>query len=290
MGTTLEVIIPLRYTIYADSVYSIFRKLDSLFHPTAPYSDVSRINKHSGEWVHVANETADCIRKSLILSELTDGEFDITVGTVVDLWHFEEEGHYKRPSQDTIKKYRKLVNYRLIRVDGDSVFIKRGQKITLSGIAKGYALDLVKRFLKERGVNSAIVNAGGDMLVLGKKGNELWRVGIQSPWEKGVFMTLGVSDRFVATSGNYVRYVKKGDTTFTHIFNPKTGMPLEYKKLSVTVIADSGYIADGLATALSVLGRKRSFEIADRLKVGLIGMYDGDTVINEVARKYIAEK
>ena len=288
MGTTLEVTLPSSDVSYADSVFAIFMRLDSLFHPTKPISDVSRINTHSGSWVHVAKETADCIKKSLILSELTEGEFDITVGRMVDLWHFEEEGHYRRPLQDTIKKYKKLVNYRLVKVEGDSVFIAKGQKITLSGIAKGYALDLAKRYLVSKGINSAIINAGGDMFVLGRKGKDMWRVGIQSPWEKGAFMALEVENKFVATSGNYVRYVKEGDTTFTHIFNPKTGMPLEYNKLSVTVIADSGYIADGLATAFSVLGKKESFNIADKLNVGLIGIYDRDTVINNIARRYIA--
>lgn len=290
MGTTLEITLPANYITYADSIYSIFERLDSLFHPLDSTSDVNRINAYSGKWVQVAMETAECIRKSNELSKLTNGEFDITIGKIVDLWRFEEEGHFRRPKEDTIKKYQRFVDYRVIKVDGDSVFIGKGQKITLSGIAKGYALDLVKRYLISKRINSAIINAGGDMLIMGKKGRNLWRIGIQSPWKKEVFTILEVKDKFVATSGNYVRYLKRGDTVFSHIFNPKTGEPLRYKRLSVTIISDTGYVADGLATALSVMEREQSFRIANSLGVGFIGIYDNDTIINELAKEYIATK
>ena len=287
MGTVLEVTLPSSKLQYADSVYAIFNKLDSLFHPTKKTSDVFRINENAGRWTKVAKETADCVKKSLILSEETKGAFDITVGKMVNLWHFEEEGKYTKPPQDTIEKYKLFVDYRRVKAEGDSVFIGKGQEITLSGIAKGYALDLVRGYLLKKGITSGIVNAGGDMLILGKKHKKAWMIGIQKPWDKGVFMVLDVKDKFVATSGNYVRYLKENDTTYTHIFNPKTGIPLEYKKLSVTVISDSGYIADGLATALSVMGKDEGLKLANRLKLGLVGIYDEDTVINYIAKKYI---
>ena len=287
MGTVLEVTIPEQQSQFADSIYSIFHHLDFLFHPTNPSSDVSKINRNSGTWVRVSKETADCIKKSLELSQLTNGEFDITIGKLVGLWHFEEEGKYIVPQKDSIEKYRKLVNYRKVKVKGDSVFIGRGQRITLSGIAKGYALDIVKKHLAKWGISSCIINAGGDMLVLGTKGGSPWRIGIQSPWGDGYFKIIEVKDRFVATSGNYVRYIKKQDTLFTHIFNPMTGEPLEYKKLSVTIIAQSGYLADGLATALSAIGEKKAVELADSLGVGLIAVYDNDTVVNSIALQYV---
>ncbi len=287
MGTVLEITLPENESQYADSIYTIFKRLDYLFHPTNPSSDVSRINKNSGRWVHVAKETADCIKKSLIVSRLTDGDFDITIGKLIQLWHFEQEGKYTIPPEDSINKYRVFVDYRKVKVDGDSVFIGKGQSITLSGIAKGYALDLVREHLSKWGIKSCIINAGGDMLILGEKNGNKWRIGIQSPWENGYLKVLDIKNKFVATSGNYVRYIKKQDTLFTHIFNPLTGQPLEYKKLSVTVIADSGYLADGLATALSVLGKDRAIKLADSLNVGLVAVYDEDTVINSLASLYV---
>ncbi len=287
MGTTLVVTMPKTQHQYADSIYAIFQRIDSLFHPTRPTSDVAKINSNSGKWVKVAHETADCIKKSLKISALTDGEFDITVGKLVSLWHFEQEGKYRIPPKDSIKKYRSFVDYRKVKVKGDSVFVAKGQRITLSGIAKGYALDLAKTYLEQKGVSSCIINAGGDMLALGKKGSSPWRIGIQSPWEKSYFKVLDVENKFVATSGNYVRFIKEKDTLFTHIFNPLTGEPLEYKKLSVTIIADSGYIADAFATALSVLGKDASLKMSKDLHVGLIAIYDSDTVINPIAMPYV---
>ncbi len=287
MGTVLVVTIPENESQYADSIYQIFKRLDHLFHPNRPSSDVSRINQNSGRWVHVAKETADCIKKALVVSRLTHGAFDITIGKLVQLWHFEQEGKYAIPPKDSIQKYKKYVDYRKIKVDGDSVFIEKGQSITLSGIAKGYALDLVKDYLKKHKVSSCLVNAGGDLLILGKRNGKKWRIGIQSPWENSYIKIIDVKDKFVATSGNYTRYLRKNDSIFAHIFNPLTGEPLKYRKLSITVIADSGYLADGLATAISVLGKKEAKDLADSLKVGLIAVFDTDTVINSVASFYV---
>jgi len=266
MGTLLNVTLPEDYNTYADSVFKIFALVDTLMNPLNPNSDVYRLNHNSGKGVKVHKWTADCIRKAVEIAELTHGAFDPTVGGIVHLWHFDEQGKYVFPDPDSLKKYIHLVDYRKIKIKGDTVWLGEGQSITLAGIAKGYAVDLAVFFLKEHGVRSGIIDAGGDLFLLGDKNGKSWNVGVRDPVTKGVREVISVKDKSVCTSGSYERFVEYKGKKYSHIFDPRTGYPVSNGVLSVTVIYNKATYADALATALFVLGPKRAMEIVENIK------------------------
>ncbi|MDI6851399.1 MAG: FAD:protein FMN transferase [bacterium] len=254
MGTVLNVTLPQDYAFFSDSVYYIFRLVDSLMNPVKPYSDIYKVNSNSGKFVSVHPYTADCIKKALLVSDLTDGAFDITVGSLVHLWHFDEQGKYKFPPEDSIEKYRKFINFEEVIVSDNAVKIGKNQRITVAGIAKGYAIDLSAQYLKTRGVNSAIIDAGGDLYLLGSKGRRPWKVGIRDPHNRGINRIIALSDLACCTSGDYERYVEQNGTRYSHIFSPFTGYPVSNGVRSVTVIYGDATLCDAFATAIFVLG------------------------------------
>jgi len=266
MGTLLNVTLPEDYDTYADSIFKIFSLVDTLMNPINPNSDVYRINHSGGKGVKVHEWTADCIRKAVEVAELTDGAFDPTVGGIVHLWHFDEQGKYIFPDSDSVKKYISSVNYRKIKINGDTVWIGEGQSITLAGIAKGYAIDLAARFLKQHGVGAGIIDAGGDLFLLGDKDGKPWNVGVRDPVTKDVREVIHVKDKSVCTSGNYERFVEYKGKKYSHIFDPRTGYPVSNGILSVTVIYNNAAYADAFATALFVLGPQKAMEIVKEIE------------------------
>jgi len=266
MGTVLNVTIPRDYAFLSDSVYSIFRLVDSLMNPIKPYSDIYKINSNSGRFVPVHPYTADCIKKSLLVSELTGGAFDITVGSLVHLWHFDEQGKYKFPPDDSVEKYKKFIDFRKIIVRGSAVKIGKNQRITVAGIAKGYAIDLSAQYLKSKGVNSAIIDAGGDLYLLGSKGRRPWKVGIRDPHNKGINKIIALSDLACCTSGDYERYVEQNGKRYSHLFSPFTGYPVSNGVRSVTVIYGNATLCDAFATAIFVLGPDEAKSLKEKIE------------------------
>lgn len=237
-----------------------FRRLDRLLSAYLPDSDVGRVNAAAGrEAVRVSRETAALVALSLKYAALSGGRFDPTVGPLVRLWGV-GEGRTEPPSPVEIAAARRLVDYRRVMVDqaeGRLYLPQRGMALDLGGVAKGYAADRAAAALRARGVSSALIDAGGNIVALGTRpGGRPWRIGIRHPRREGQILgVLSVADRAVVTSGDYERFFLHGGRRYHHILDSHTGRPAE-GFTSVTIVAPSSTLADLLSTAVFVLGPK----------------------------------
>ena len=236
------------------------RRIDTLFDRGNENSDIYKINKNKS--ADVSAETADVIRTALSISDRTGGAFDITVAPIMDLWGF-YGNEFNVPSDDELQSTLEGVGYEKIRFDNTNISIPENTGIDLGGIGKGYASDRIAALLKNKGVKSAIISLGGNVHAIGKRndGSE-WTVGITDPHNKSQLIgKLKISDKAVITSGAYQRYFEQGGITYHHIIDPTTGKSADSGLASVTVIANSGMTADGLSTALFVMGLDKAIEL-----------------------------
>lgn len=235
-------------------------------------SEVCMINEEAGVApVAVSQETYKLIKKALTYSEILHGSFDITVRPLVNLWGIGTE-NANVPDKEDIQKTLKLVNYKDIMFDDEfsSIMLRREkQAVDLGGIAKGYAADCVRDIFKKNKIKNAVIDLGGNILVLGKKENkDLWKVGIQDP-EKGrgkYVGTLSIRDKSVVTSGNYEKYFEKDGVKYHHIIDTKTGYPSQSKIISATIISDNSIDGDGLSTGVYILGVDKAIKIIEHMK------------------------
>jgi thiamine biosynthesis lipoprotein len=252
------------------AAFGEFKRLHDLTNNFDANSQVSRINQNAGkDKVAVDAELVDVISHALAMSAKLDGAFDITVGALTDLWGVGHKGEYV-PSQAELDKVLPLVDYRLVRVDtaANTVFLpKQGMKIDLGGVAKGYALNKATEKLKAYGIKSALVNAGGDIRVIGvRPEGSPWRLGVQDPRNsEAIAVKIPMTDwDTVQTSGDYQRFFMREGTRYAHILDPKTGrqpreltsVTLVYKSVvGVTDIASSGIFVLGVDKGREVLAR-----------------------------------
>ncbi|MFB0527185.1 MAG: FAD:protein FMN transferase [bacterium] len=258
-----------------------------------PGSEVSRINNEAflegkkgstlaESWIPISDELFSLLEESVLLSKLTKGSFDITISPLWKIWKFEGE-NLEVPGKGEIERALKLVDYNnMILQNGKINFARKGMSIDLGGIAKGYAVDAAVRILKEKNMNSAIVNAGGDMYVLGRKQGKPWRIGIRHPRREGeILATIEVEDEAIVTSGDYERFFFSGGKRYHHIINPRTGYPAD-KCQSVTIVAKEATFADGLATGIFVLGPKEGMALIENSEgvEGVIVNKEGDVSVS----------
>src|SRR2546421_3132493 len=225
-------------------------------------SEVTRINDAAGTAaVHVSPDTLAIIEKSLWVSRLTDGAFDITVGVCKGLWKFDEDNDGSLPDRQQVEERRRLVNWHDIIVDhaASTVRLRRaGQAITLGGIAKGYAVDAAVRAVRAAGLRDFIVHAGGDLFAAGRRGDRPWHVGIQDP--RGphgrIIFELALSDQAFNTSGDYERFIIRDGVRYHHILDARTGFPVHATR-AVTLLAGDSFTADALDTGIFAVGPER---------------------------------
>ncbi|MDA9262278.1 FAD:protein FMN transferase [bacterium] len=236
------------------------RRIENLISSWSSTSQTSEINSYAGiKPVKVDKELFNLIERSLMLSKLTDGAFDISYASMDKIWKF-DGSMSSFPSTEKIKNSISKVGFKNIVLDKkkQTVFLKlKGMKIGFGAIGKGYAADKAKEILKQSGVNSGIINASGDMYCWGKKpnGND-WKIAITNPFNKGkAFATLPINDQAVVTSGNYEKFITFNNIRYAHIINPKTGYPTT-GVISVTVFAPKAEFADALATSIFVMGKE----------------------------------
>lgn len=245
-----------------DAAFTEMARIEALMTPHRPDSDVARLSAATGD-ATVSSETAAVIHFGLEVARHSDGAFDLTLGRLKALWGIEEENP-RIPPAGAIAEALQGIGPDALSVDGNLV---RKQSpslvIDLGAIAKGYAVDRAIAVLKQAGVTSAAVNAGGDIRVLGNKRGRPWRIGIQHPRRPdGVLATLEVVDRAVVTSGDYERYFERAGRRYHHLFDPRTGYPADLCQ-SVTILAPDAMQADALATAVFVLGPERGLALLD---------------------------
>lgn len=243
-------------------------KYDKLFSKSVEKSDVYKLNHSGGKPVTVDDETVYLIEKSVEYSKLSNGNFDITIMPVKELWDFKAENP-KVPSNEALSAELKKVGYENIVINGNEVTLKNGAQIDFGGIAKGYIADKIKEHFEKNGVKKAIINLGGNVLMIGQKNaDNLWTVGIQHP-DKERNESLGtvkVKDKSVVTSGVYERYFEVDGKIYHHLLNPFDGQPANNGVASVTIISDSSLQGDVLSTTCFVLGYEKGIELIESIE------------------------
>lgn len=228
-------------------------------------SELSQFNRLAADQTQlISDEFAAVVKEALEISELSAGAFDITLGKAIDAWGFGPEGSInKQPTAQKLSELKARVGYQNLILE-DNTLSKRidGIELSLSAIAKGYAVDQVARALKQQGINDFLVNIGGELRSSGKSlDGKLWRVGIEKPHILGGIQRVAKLDnQAIATSGDYRNYLVIDNQRFSHTIDPATLSPVYHKLALVSVIADKASTADALATALLAMGEIRAWE------------------------------
>jgi thiamine biosynthesis lipoprotein len=262
LGTYVEVISPDKRA--PQIAFAEIKRIEGLLSKYSPESEVAKLNA-TGK-LKASPETFYVIKKSLEFWRDSNGAFDITVAPLADLWGFSDK-KYRLPKDKEIKNALKLVGSdKIILHEPDNVveFRTPGMKIDLGAIAKGYATDCAVKRLKEAGIKSCLINAGGQVYCLGDKFGLPWKVAIKNPRASGFLGYLRLIDRAAATSGDYEQYFLINNKRYGHILNPKTGYPAESGISAVTVVSPDGLTSDALATAIFVLGKTKGEALAKR--------------------------
>ncbi|GAB4039694.1 FAD:protein FMN transferase [Spirosoma jeollabukense] len=267
-----------------DAIAEISR-IEGLLTTYSDDSQTNQINANAGiRPVPVDEEVFALIERSLRLSALTQGAFDITYGSIDKrLWNFDTT-LTALPDPKTARQLVRLINYRNVVLDAKqrTVFLReRGMRIGFGGIGKGYAAEQAKRVLRQRGVESGIVNAAGDLTTWGTQPNgQPWTIGIADPDQakQQAFSYLVISDMAVATSGSYEKYALINGKRYAHTIDPKTGYPVSGIK-SVTIIAPNAELADALATPVLVMGVRVGLNLINQMRqIACIIIDDNDAL------------
>jgi thiamine biosynthesis lipoprotein len=253
-----------------DAAINEIQRIEELFTTFSETSQTNLINANAGiNPVKVDKEMYDIIHRAIKISEITQGAFDISYGSVDKrLWNF-DKNMKALPDAKVAKQMVKLINYKNIVLEKENctVFLKeKGMRIGFGGIGKGYAAERAKYILKQNGVESGIVNAAGDLTTWGYQPNgKPWTIGIANPNNCDLpFSYLNITDMAVATSGNYEKFVVINGKKYSHTIDPKTGMPVHGIK-SVTIISPNAEIADAMATPVTIMGIKAGLNMINQI-------------------------
>ncbi len=236
-------------------------------------SELSQINR-SRSGVVVSNATRDVIKSALKIYQQSHGAYDITIGPLVNLWGFGPDKRInKAPSAALIAKKLKSVGSQYVSIQGNMIHKAiPSLYIDLSSIAKGYAVDVVSEYLASLGIKNYLVDIGGELRTNGHKlEHKRWKVGVETPSSasESVERVIDIGNNAIATSGNYRNYFEKNGIRYSHIIDPKTGSPITHNLVSVSVVYSNCKMADGYATAITVLGPKAGFDFAKKYKLAV---------------------
>ncbi len=243
-----------------DSILKGFNFYASLWEPN---STICKINRNDS-LITLDSIFVDLFNKSISISKITEGNFDFTVGQLVNAWGFGFDGRTKL-NKYKIDSLLKFVGYKNIEIkNGKIVKMNPNIKIDFNAIAQGYSVDILSKYLSDKGIENYLIDVGGEVMGKGKKPDGgLWTVGIEKPAEnadserilKAKIKLLG---KAIATSGNYRKYYEENGIRYSHTIDPKTGYPVRHSLLSATVLADECWEADAYATAFMVMGLEKS--------------------------------
>jgi len=253
-----------------DQAITEVERIEELLSTFKESSQANKINDQAGiRPVKIDREVLLLISRANKISEITDGAFDITYGSIdKSLWNF-DLNMTSLPDKETALKTVDLINYRhvLINEDKCTVMLKnKGMRIGFGGIGKGYAADKARQILQNLGIKSGIVNAAGDLITWGEQLNgSAWTIGIADPDQSGrPFSSLNISNMAIATSGNYEKFIVIDGKRYSHTIDPKTGLPVSGIK-SVSILCPSAELADTLATPVLVMGVKVGLNLINQL-------------------------
>ena len=274
MGTELRVTVwtgdDVRAEAAVTAVFREFDRLDAMMSVWKTGSDIARLNASAGQNpVPILPETREVLHIARQISEQTDGTFDVTFAALSGLWKFDyQDKDESIPDRKEIEKRLPLVNYRDVIVDdtaGTATLRRKGMRINLGGIGKGYAVDRAVDILRRSGVRDFMIQAGGDMYVGGTRGDRPWRLGIRDPRGPAdrIFAALDLADATFSTSGDYERFFMKDGVRYHHIIDLRSGEPARLCR-SVTLVTDRAVIADALAKGVFILGPDAGMALIER--------------------------
>lgn len=247
------------------------QRIEKLLTTYHPESETNLINAQAGiAPVKVSTEILYLIERSIRISSVTQGAFDISYGSVDNsLWNFDTT-MTQLPDPIIAKQRVRLINYKniVINKDASTVYLReKGMRIGFGGIGKGYAAEMAKKVMIAAGVESGVVNASGDLTTWGTQPNgEKWTIGIVHPeYSNQVFSYMNVSGLSVATSGNYEKFIMIDGKKYSHTINPKTGLPVTGIK-SVTIVTTNAEIADAMATPVMIMGIDAGIDMINQIK------------------------
>lgn len=273
MGTVVNITIIDRNLDRAEKACELafqeMQRIEKLFSTQDKSSEISKLNQGGdSEFLKTEPEIIFLLKESLRISSLTQGAFDISIKPLVDLWKEKLEKD-EAPTQEEIFRILPLVDYRNIEVDSQKNLVRfkrKGVKLDLGAIAKGYAVDQAIKILKKNGIKNCLVVAGGDLFALGKGKNRLdWLIGLKHPRKSGLILEFRCANKGVATSGDYERFKILNKKRYHHLLDPQTGLPGN-KAISATIIAPNAMLADALATAVFILGEKDGLSLIKKMK------------------------
>lgn len=242
-------------------------KYEKIFSRTLEGSELYNLNiemAKDGE-AEISDELRTIIESSLYYSRLSEGSFDITIGSVTELWDFVSgSGHI--PEKSELERAIKLVSYENIRIEEDIITAPPGTVFDLGAIAKGYIADRLKEYLLEKGVDGAIINLGGNVLCIGGlTERKPFTIGVKKPFGKEgeISLYLKIKNLSAVTSGPYERYFIRDDRLYHHILDTRTGYPVETDLFSVTVISGSSELCDAMSTACFALGLEKAKKLIE---------------------------
>lgn len=258
----------------------IIRELEAVNESMSTYLDDSELNQLNrqplGEWMRLSPELFEVLKISQEVAEASQGAFDVTLGGLVNLWSFGPEARVEElPQTEELEARLAEAGYSYLELDEEALSARRLKDfyIDLSGVAKGFAVDQVGRWLQSQGVENYLVNIGGDLIVGGeRKPGQPWRIGVEVPDGsiQQAHHILPLVDSSIATSGDYRNYYEVDGRRLSHTISPFTGWPIDHNLASVTVDHPENAYADAWATAFMVLGVEESLATANREGIKLL--------------------
>lgn len=255
---------------------NIDKRLDEINQSMSTYiknSEISKFNAlHNTEKFYISEDFFNVMRTAKHLHKLTDGAWDGAIMPLVNLWGFGFNKRKNIPSQEQIDKLLPEIGFNNIEIS-EKRYLRKKQPfilLDLASIAKGYAVDQLAILIRKNKINNFTVEIGGEVYVSGiRKDGNFWQIGINAPTKDASYdqvrKTLKLHNKALATSGDYKKFFKANDRYYSHILNPITGYPVDNNMASVSIIADTCAFADGLATAIMVLGKKKGIALVNKL-------------------------
>lgn len=295
LGTNVKIYYATSKGNAQQTVKTMFEALDEVngtFNPWISTSELYKLNHSNGQWTEVSPQLSDVLRYAIEMARETDGNFDPTIGRLVNLWGFNtiDSKKWHLPSPAEIASVLPEVGYKNVQFNGNKVKLLNNVWVDLGGIAKGYAVQLLVEIAKSNDPNSTgYVDIGGNIGIIGPKyGNQPWIIGVRNPrgTVNDALTYVNLYKGYIATSGDYERYIIVNGKRYYHILNPKTGYSDNYFQ-SVTSISDNGMLSDAFGTAAMVAGPNSAEHWAGEMGIGYFAINEsGQTQSNTLWNEY----
>lgn len=283
-------------TSIIDQAFALCEEFEGKISRTIADSQISIMNNRNPDETvfDLEEDLEDLLSKSLYYSQMSEGVFEMTIAPLSSLWDFTGENPSVPPAQEIESRLSAVDYHNIVMEEGQIKFLSPDTKIDLGAIAKGWIADQLKTFLLEKGVKSAVINLGGNVLCVGSKPDGTpFKIGVQKPFEKRneTIGVLDIDDLSVVSSGVYERYFIEDGINYHHLLDPNTGYPFDNGLISVTIISKESVDGDGLSTVCFGLGVEKGIELLDTIPdtYGIFIMEDGTLHFSEGARDLMKE-